>query len=293
MAALLMSIEAGANGFGLWWINSAVKVARNHGVHKNLAYGSLSHQTLNLYPSSASKTSPVLVFVHGGGWYKGKKEQYHFIADAMLRRGYTVVIPDYIKYPEGRFPAFVEDVALSIRWVKDHIANYGGDPDQIVLAGHSAGAHTGALLATDESYLADVGLSPDVIKAFVGLAGPYEFTPREPKYIDTFGQANFEKMKASRHVNGNEPPMLLLHSEGDRTVGTFNFTQLLNQLKQQSNRAHGILYKKPGHAGMVLKVHPWFAGRVDLGETMDVFFRQWTTGAKTEAQAKTNPENAH
>jgi len=167
---LLLSFSAYSNGPGLFVINTAIKITHRVDVVKDLSYGDQDWQKLNVYPQQ--EQAPVVVFIHGGGWYKGNKDQYHFVADALVRRGYVVVLPDYIKYPQGRFPTFIEDVALAIAWVKQNIATHGGNPSQVMLVGHSAGAHTGALLATDASYLNGVGLHPQDLLGFVGLAGP-------------------------------------------------------------------------------------------------------------------------
>lgn len=265
------SVKAGVGSF---LYNSAIKVAHPIKSEKDIAYGSKPWQILNIYPQSDEKEVPVVIFIYGGGWHKGSKEQHHFVADALVRKGYLVVIPDYIKYPEGTFPSFVKDSALAIAWVRNNIADYGGDPNKVVLAGHSAGAHIGALLVTDKHYLADMGVGIKDIKAFVGLAGPYNFTPQEPQYIKTFGRENFNVIKVNQFVDGSEPPIKLIHSMGDNTVGRFNFDTFYNQLK-----AHGVpvetkLYNDIGHVMTVLKVHPWFADEIDVGEEMDMFFKR-------------------
>ena len=68
------------------------------------------------------------------------------------------IIPDYRLVPQVRFPAFIEDGARAIRWVHDHAAEFGGDPGRIDIAGHSAGAYIGAMLALDRHYLVDAGV---------------------------------------------------------------------------------------------------------------------------------------
>lgn len=272
LCLLLLSFAANGNGAGLWVINSAIKLTHRVAVEKDLAYGDQDWQRLNVYPQA--KNAPVVLFIHGGGWYKGNKDQYHFVADALVRRGHVVVVPDYIKYPKGRFPTFVEDIALAVSWVKQHIGQYGGNPQQIMLVGHSAGAHTGALLATDASYLQKVGLSPSELLGFVGLAGPYNFTPTEPQFIDTFGQDNFSVMLANNHINGDEPPILILHGTTDKKVSRFNFNTFKNMLDRHQVPVKSVLLPDVGHAELVLKIHPWFADEVDVGDAIDDFVHE-------------------
>lgn len=274
MIGLVVTAQAGVGSF---LYNTSLKITHPVKSVKDIAYGKKPWQTLNIYPQKNSTSAPVVIFIYGGGWHKGSKEQHHFVADALVRKGYLVVIPDYVKYPQGQFPTFIEDIAGAIAWVKNNISDYGGNPDQLFLAGHSAGAHTGALLITDNHYLREAGADVDDIKAFVGLAGPYNFTPQKPQYIKTFGRENFDKMKANPFVDGSEPPVMLIHSQGDNTVGRFNMDTFYNQLFAAGVPVEKRLYQDIGHVMTVLKVHPWFADEVDVGADMDAFFKKHLT----------------
>ena len=282
---LLMSFEVKSNGPGLFVINTAIKLTHRIDVVKDIAYGPEKWQQLNVYPQPI--TAPVVLFIHGGGWHKGNKDLYHFVADALVRRGFAVVIPDYIKYPEGRFPSFVEDAAIATAWVKNHITDYGGDPDQIILVGHSAGAHTGALLATDQHYLKQVGMTPRDIAGFVGLAGPYNFTPTYPRYVETFGPENFEAMLASNHIDGDEPPILILHSKGDKSVHQFNYDTFKNRLEFFGMPVKAVLFEDIGHAAMILKIHPWFADEINIADHI-VEFQQQLAAQRASATNEIN-----
>ena len=120
-----------------------------------LRYGPEERQALDVYlPKDRAGPSPVVVFFYGGAWRRGERGDHLFAAEALTSQGYVAVVPDYRLYPEVRFPAFVEDGAKALRWVRDHAADFGGDPDRLYLMGHSAGAHIAALLTLDERYLA-------------------------------------------------------------------------------------------------------------------------------------------
>ena len=97
----------------------------------DVAYGPGERQRLDVYSPKGATRAPVLIFVHGGGWYRGGREDYPFLGDAFVEQGYVTVIISYRVAPQTVFPAFVQDVASSVRWVKDNIANLGGDPDRI------------------------------------------------------------------------------------------------------------------------------------------------------------------
>ncbi|HZK82849.1 MAG TPA: alpha/beta hydrolase, partial [Humisphaera sp.] len=144
----------------------------------NIAYGDQPRQSLDVYrPRGAAANGRVVVFFYGGEWSAGKKADYRFAADALVSKGFVVVLPDYRLHPQVTFPAFVEDGAKAVRWTHDNISRFGGDPTHIYLMGHSAGAQIAALLTLDRHYLADVGLDTSVIRGTAGLSGPYYFFP--------------------------------------------------------------------------------------------------------------------
>ena len=104
-----------------------------------------------------------------GGWRSGHKGLYRYVAKALTRRGYVAVVPDYRIYPEVRYPDFLDDGARAVRWVKDNVHRFGGDPEKIFLMGHSAGAHIAAMLSIDSTWLDKIGLVPG--RDLAGLIG--------------------------------------------------------------------------------------------------------------------------
>ncbi len=239
---------------GLQVVNTPSYLSNKHSVQKDLRYGDANYQKLDLYsPDEAGKNSKTLiVFLYGGGWTSGEKGQYDFAADAFTAAGYTVAIPDYIKYPAGRFPEFVENVALAIAWLKNNIDSYA-EVDDFVLMGHSAGAHIGGLLITDRHYLAAHKLQPQLFSRFVGMAGPYAFTPRKKKYQNIFNNmSNYAPMQPLHFVTGNEPTMLLLHGKDDTTVEVKNTRLFAAKVNGMGGSATAKYYEGVGHIGLLL-----------------------------------------
>ena len=274
-ALLSLLMLGGCANTGLMLLNASIKLGADHNVKRNLQYGGLPHHRLDLHvPNGPSNNArPVLIFFYGGGWYYGSKEQYFFAADAFTRRGYLVVIPDYIKAPEGRFPEFIEDGAAAIAWVKANIADHGGNPEQIFVAGHSAGAHLGGLVVSDAQYLAAHGLKPQDISGFAGLAGPYNFTPGKKRYVKVFApEENYPKMKIMNHINGDEPPMLLMHGMADTTVGVANKNATIERLQQAGVHYQDIEYDGVSHAGILLSLTPRFAHQAPSADDIHRFF---------------------
>ncbi|MBE1301933.1 MAG: alpha/beta fold hydrolase [Alteromonadaceae bacterium] len=270
---LISALVIDSRSTGLFILSTALKVVDARPVEKNIAYGESAWQKLDVYPQP--QIADVIVFVHGGGWHSGNNDQYYFVADAFYQLGYTVVVLDYHKYPNGRFPQFVQDVAAALAWVNANITSYNGDTNRVFLSGHSAGAHSAALVVSDQRYLKAHGLAPSIIRAFARIAGPYQFTPKWPQYIGAFGKENFERMKAGNHIDGDEPSTLLLHASGDSAVGPFNYQKLHSIMKRAGVPVEGLLYGDDfNHISIAIKLHPWFTGEVNVGRDVDAFFRR-------------------
>ncbi|WP_375457463.1 alpha/beta hydrolase, partial [uncultured Methylobacterium sp.] len=98
-------------------------------VLRDAPFGEGPRRRLDVYaPVAAPENAPVLVFFYGGSWQDGSKEDYAFVGQAFAAQGFVTVLPDYRLYPEAPFPAFLEDGAAAVAWVRDNIAAYGGDP---------------------------------------------------------------------------------------------------------------------------------------------------------------------
>lgn len=133
------------------------------------------HQ-LDLYLPKGVQNFPVVVFIHGGAWMIGDNRccgLYSSIGEFFASHGIGAVLPNYRLSPGARHPDHIRDVARAFAWTRAHIVEYGGRADQLFLAGHSAGGHLVALLATDERYLKAVGLSAADIQGVIAVSGVY------------------------------------------------------------------------------------------------------------------------
>ncbi len=219
-------------------------------------YGSLPAQRLDLIAPNAPGPHPVLVFMHGGGWHSGRGEDYHFIGRTFARAGYVVVLPGYRLGPEGIDPHMLEDGAAAVAWTAQNIARFGGDPDQVVLMGHSAGAHTVAMLGLERQWLGRQGLRDGFVKGVVGLSGPYDFHPfTSDSARNAFGHVEDPKLtQPITFARGDAPPMLLLTGDADTTVKPRNSKVLAKALTDLGGRAELVILPGVDHAGPVLKL---------------------------------------
>jgi len=190
-------------------------------------YDSARGLALDIYrPQNAAPDAPVVVFFYGGSWQYGTRAQYRFVGSRLAQQGVVAVVADYRTWPAAGFPAFMGDAARAVRWTHDHAAEYGGDPKRLFVAGHSAGAQIAGLLGTDARHLAAVDLRPTDLAGVIGLSGPYDFNI-SGKLEEIFGpRSQWPEAMALRFVDGDEPPFLLIHGDGDRTVDVGNSRKL-------------------------------------------------------------------
>jgi acetyl esterase/lipase len=224
------------------------------------AYGPHARQRIDVYrPKDLAAPAPVVVFFYGGGWEGGERGNYRFAASALVELGFVVAVPDYRVYPEVTFPAFVEDAAKAVAWVRAHAAAHGGDPARLFLAGHSAGAYNAVMLALDPSYLAAEGLSTSVIAGVVGLAGPYDFLPLSSRKLEAiFAAPDLARTQPITFARKDAPPMLLATGDADGTVYPKNTRNLARRLGELGAPVRTIEYPGVGHADMVVALSPLF-----------------------------------
>lgn len=227
-------------------------------IHRDIAFGPHSRQRLDIYQprDHAATPRPVVLFFYGGSWESGSKQDYLFVAEALTSQGMLVVIADYRLYPELKFPQLMQDPALALQWVKQHVAEYQGDASRVFLMGHSAGAHLAVMLTLNAAYLAAVGLSPTAIKGTIGLAGPYDFLPLTSDTLRAiFAPAEQEwQSQPIYFVSGHHPPLLLLAGLKDQTVWPRNSINLAHALEAQGSEVKLLTYANYNHVDMVAKL---------------------------------------
>ena len=151
-------------------------------------------QTLDVYAPTGVKNAPVVVWIHGGGWQGGDKDQVGHKPRVFLNKGFVVASVNYRLLPKVAMEVIFQDVAKSIGWVHKHIAEFGGDPNRLLIMGHSAGAQLAALMCIDERYLKAEGVSFASLKGCVPVDGDTYDVP-----------AIIETAETRRRVHGMSP----------------------------------------------------------------------------------------
>lgn len=245
---------------------------------EGLRYGGEPRQQLDIWAPAESNGQhhPVVIFYYGGSWRWGDRASYGFVGRALAARGYVVVIPDYRLVPQVRFPAFVQDSALAVKWVRDHIADYGGDPGRIAVAGHSAGAYNAAMVALDGHYLRDLGVDPAIIRAGVLLAGPFDFYPFDgPATQAAFGAwPHPAETQPISFARADAPPLLIVQGDTDDVVRPRNAKALADRLKAADARFERRDYAGRGHNELVTGLSRPFRGSAPTLADMVAFLHK-------------------
>jgi acetyl esterase/lipase len=188
-----------------------------------LSYGKEPLQKLD-YSKPTKAGSPLIVFVHGGGWKRGdkrnatgQKDQYY------VGKGYAFASVNYRLVPAATVEQQAQDVADALAYLLAHAESLGFDPKRVVLMGHSAGAHLAALVGTDLKYLENAGLSAASLRGVVPLDGACYDVPRQlliggklmhDTYVEAFGSEKERQLALSPITHAaapNAPEFLIVH----------------------------------------------------------------------------------
>jgi acetyl esterase/lipase len=228
-----------------------------------LAYGKDALQQLDFYPAqSGNKRAPLVLFVHGGGWKRGSKDNASgpWKAPHYTQAGYAYASINYRLVPAATIEQQAADVAASLRYLIDNAARLGFDPSRIVIMGHSAGAHLVALVGTDEQYLKGAGLSFANLRGVVPNDGAAYDVPRQiaeggkfmnGTYVQAFGTDPERQRALSPTLNAqapNAPEFLLIHVQRQDGVAQ-------NKALEMALRKAGTKVERREFAGTGLQGH--------------------------------------
>ena len=144
--------------------------------HIDVGYGPDPSETLDVF-TSPRPNAPVLVFIHGGWWRSLDKRDHSFIAPAFTRAGAMVVVPNYALCPVVSIEAITMQMVRALVWVYRHAARYGGDPQRIVVAGHSAGGHLAAMLLSCRWQDVMPDLPTQLVRSALSISGLFDLEP--------------------------------------------------------------------------------------------------------------------
>jgi acetyl esterase/lipase len=257
---------------------NALVPSDSYALRAGVSYGGHARQRLDLYlPLARRQPGPVVVFFYGGSWTTGERASYRFVGEALASRGIAVAVADYRLSPEVRYPVFLQDNAQALRWTFAHLAEFGADPRQVFVMGHSAGAYNAAMLALDARWLAGAGLKPEQLAGWIGLAGPYDFLPIGNRDV----QVAFDWPGTSAdsqplvHVSKNSPPALLLAARSDTTVNPVrNSEALARRLKGAGVPVELQVYDGVSHVTLVAALAKPLRGLAPVLDDIERFIQR-------------------
>lgn len=243
-------------------------------IHRDIAYGPMPEQRLDVYVPAGATHAPVLVFFYGGSWQKGSKKDYRFLGQAFASQGFITAIVDYRLYPNVRFPSFIEDAALATTYMHQHAATYGGDAGALFVAGHSAGAYLALMVGGDPAYMGKAGGNREWIRGIIGIAGPYDFLPLTDDTLKIiFATAPEAETQPINHMIGNVPAVFLATGDADDTVDPRNSIRLQSKLLKMKRPVQLHTYTGVGHIGIILALAEGFRSKAPLLEDIAHFVR--------------------
>ena len=197
-------------------------------------------QVLDVYAPAGARNLPVVFWIHGGGWQTGDKSMVALKPKAFVDAGFVFVSINHRLLPTVDMGAITRDVASALGWVHKNVAMHGGDPDRLLVMGHSSGGQLAALMCTDDRYVKAEGLSLTMIKGCVPVDADTFDIPAIIEMAETrarvhhlpmptyghrqkFGDdpAKHRDFSAVTHVARNKgiPPFLILHIAGNPDTG--------------------------------------------------------------------------
>lgn len=239
---------------------------------------------MTLFVPRTKEKKPAVLYFPGGGFTSADHEKFLEMRYALARAGYAVAACEYRAVP-NKFPALLEDAKAAVRWMREHASEFGVDADRIGLLGDSAGGYVVQMAgATNGEKNWDVGDFKEVssdVQAVVSIYGISDLTTigegignenvhasaavtealllNGPAFKDFAGasvNADPQKAKAASpigHVDGTEPPFLLMHGSGDKVVSPLQSKKMFEALQNKKVEAEYVLVRGAGHGDL-----PWY-----------------------------------
>lgn len=253
--------------------------------HEDLVYCKAGKMELklDLYRPEGDAVLPAVAVIHGGGWKHGDKESMRLVAKQFALQGFVATTVQYRLSNVAKFPAQVEDVKCSIRWLRANAKQYGVDPKRIGAAGASAGGHLALMLGLmdDKDGLEGNGgydKQSSKVQAVVNYFGPFDLTRKDwrpevqPLLTDFLGGTLEEQAERYRlaspatYVDAKDPPVLTFHGDKDNIVPHTQALHLDKTLKDKGVDSTLVTIHGAGHG--------WFGPKLLQTQQLAIEFLQ-------------------
>ncbi len=213
------------------------KVREDLAHHLDVPFGPTLAEHVDLYP--AGDGAPILIYVHGGFWALRTSKEFGFVARGPVSRGVATVVTNYALCPAVTIDEIVRQTRAAVAWTYENARSFGGDPERIHVAGHSAGGHLVAmLLATD--WEGDYGLPAGIVKGATAVSGLFDLAPFPYTFLQPKVQLTWDQVRRNSpilHVPEQASPLIVAYGENET-----------DEFKRQSEDFLGT-WKEKGHSG--------------------------------------------
>jgi acetyl esterase/lipase len=233
---------------------------------KDQVYDPENNLKLDVFaPRKAPSPKKILVFMHGGNWVNGKKSLYAFFGKGLARKDIVGVMISYRLSPRTDIAGMAEDVAKSIKWIKENASMIHGDTSQIFVSGHSAGGHLAAMVATDDTYFKKLKMA-NPIKGVVLIDAygldVYSYlkastSERDSRYFPIFSTepANWKKYSPVYYLDKQTPPIIqFVGGRTNRIIKDMN-AEFYEEVKKYQLEAKLIVVKRKRHVPMIFQFY--------------------------------------
>jgi arylformamidase len=210
----------------------------------DIAYGEKPGEKLDVFTPDGAANAPVHFFIHGGYWQSMDKSDFDYVAKGLVPRGAVTVVVNYTLAPEVHIDEIVRQNRAALAWTWKNIAQFGGDPANIHVSGHSAGGHLTAMMAATDWQAFEAGLPANLVKSGLPISGVFELEPVRMSFLnDVLALDEAEALRNSPALLTAPGPMpYVLTLGGDETVEFHRQTNDYAQtLKDQGSQVEVII----------------------------------------------------
>lgn len=215
------------------WAARSAAVRRERTGHFDLRYGDTPRERIDLF-FAADPKAPTLAFIHGGYWQMNDKENFAFLAEGLAPGGINLALVEYTLAPAARMDRIVAELRRSVGWLANHLGDYGADPAQLYVAGHSAGGHLTAMTMTQRA-----------VRGGLAISGIYDLEPIRLNYLN-------EKLGLDPQEAERNSPLLHLPPMAGELVVAYGTKELPELCRQSIEYAQA--WTERGLAGHLLPV---------------------------------------
>lgn len=218
------------------WAQTSADARASLQCNLDIAYGEGPNETLDIFPAK-QKNAPVVVFIHGGYWRSLDKADHSFVAPPLHDMGACVVVVNYALCPGTSeqpvtIPDIAQQMAKALAWTWHHIAQYGGNPQQVMVAGHSAGGHLAAMLLACDWKKVDPSMPAHWLQKALSISGLYDLTPlRKTPFLQTSLKLTAQHARMASPALWPRPKKGVLYTVagGDESAEFLRHNRLIHQ----------------------------------------------------------------